>query len=184
MSVIDIRLWDAAGWKGTGFGFRQDGEGLPFIGLHFANPEAGRAIFESWRERFGDVDEYEELRVSIIEGDVPGQRAGYTVHITGDPRNILARAKHDGYEIHSHQILTISRSRRMSPGPGSPYLADFKRAYPDKRQYMIMPVEEQDGAPTPRWELGIQKKVIYFRRVEDVSPDDIDSSVLPPDHPR
>ena len=45
--------------------------GPPILGLGFANEDAARQIFKDWNERYGPRDEFEELRVSIIEGKIP-----------------------------------------------------------------------------------------------------------------
>ncbi|MGD9816387.1 MAG: hypothetical protein AB7F85_11075, partial [Hyphomonadaceae bacterium] len=50
-SVIDLPTWDAATWRGCGY--LQMGHDLPpLMALLFENNEAGRKIFQRWRERF------------------------------------------------------------------------------------------------------------------------------------
>jgi hypothetical protein len=93
---IDVDLWDAAMWRATFFLWVPAKP--PVLGLAFRNKALAREIFEGWRARYGDSDEYEELRVSIVEGDVEGEEHGYSVHVGADPGAALKRLKAAGYE--------------------------------------------------------------------------------------
>jgi hypothetical protein len=66
-SVIDLHLWNRAGWRGTGF-TRSGPNYPPALALLFTDGEAARKIFERWRERFGAVDEQDEIYVAIVRG--------------------------------------------------------------------------------------------------------------------
>ncbi len=72
----------------------------PIMGLVFSGDiEAGKTIFSDWLKRLGRRDAYGELRISIIEGDIPGLEPGYSVHITSDPANTMVRAQVEGKKI-------------------------------------------------------------------------------------
>jgi hypothetical protein len=93
---IDIELWNEAKWLATFFMFSP---GLPpILGLGFLNKEPARKIFEKWHQRYGVRDEFEELRVSIVEGDIKGEDPGYTVHIGADTDNTLKRYREAGFK--------------------------------------------------------------------------------------
>ena len=64
-SVIDARLWDRAGWMEAAYGIF-DPKAPPFLALMFKNRDAAAKIFERWRERFGAMDEEEEIHIGII----------------------------------------------------------------------------------------------------------------------
>jgi hypothetical protein len=49
-----------------------------------------------WNVAFGPVDTDEQIRVAIIEGDIPGKRPGYTVHISPDLDRVLGRPSEAG----------------------------------------------------------------------------------------
>jgi hypothetical protein len=52
LSPIDVALWNCAKWRGIAFG---EVEGAPpLLGIMFENGKLGQAIFETWRERWGD----------------------------------------------------------------------------------------------------------------------------------
>jgi hypothetical protein len=77
--LIDITRWDKAIWKGV---FYMCGASQPpIMALLFLNKEVAIKIFAQWYVRIGRSDDYEEMRISIIEGDVPGEDPGYTVYI-------------------------------------------------------------------------------------------------------
>lgn len=67
--VIDTELWNKARWRGTAV--LSDGQSAPYLGLLFEDREAAIKIFEQWNRDFGHKDIYEEIRISIIEGDIP-----------------------------------------------------------------------------------------------------------------
>lgn len=56
VSVIDVPLWDRAGWQGIGYLVIPGNTSC--MALIFQDQEAAEAIFRRWRERFGPVDEH------------------------------------------------------------------------------------------------------------------------------
>jgi hypothetical protein len=83
-SVIDVHLWNRAGWHGAAFlGFHP---GLPpELALLFTDREAAGKIFSHWRERFGGEDRAEEIYLAIIRGISLQNPAHYRVFITLKP---------------------------------------------------------------------------------------------------
>ena len=43
------------------------------MGLVFDGAKAGQELFSTWLEAAGNEDARDEIRISIIEGDIPGQ---------------------------------------------------------------------------------------------------------------
>src|SRR5690348_2367398 len=138
-SFIDPPTWDAAGWYGTGFLTAPDHSVPPAVVLMFGDGNAARRIFEDLRKRVGAEDEYEELRIAIVEGDIPGEEPGYSVHIGSHIEHILRRAKAAGHEIEPEYIYTFSRINRMNPEEDSPHLGNFKKSYSRHGFYGLMP---------------------------------------------
>ena len=135
--------------------------------------------FRGWHERYGDRDEHEELRVSIIEGDIPGREAGYSVNISTDLDVFIERLRAAGYEYNDDLLWSISRINRMHPAPGSVNLETFKRNVKRNKTYVLVPVvyrSETDVEIIPG--LGILKNKVLFRRVEDVNENDPDIAVM------
>lgn len=180
-SFIDPPTWDAAGWYGVGF--LTPKSDLPAMILMFGDGNAARRIFEGWRKRLGERDVYEELRVAVIEGDIPGLVPGYSVHITTNFEGVERRAKAEGQEITADEFFTFSKVRRMvSPQP-SPLLAKFKASYAGFKSYRLMGAigggPADNGVPTfLRDDLTIIKQWVAFRRAEDIGPTDLDVVAL------
>jgi hypothetical protein len=71
---INVDLWNEARWSGI-LVVQYEGQ-PPMLGLGFLNEKPARQIFEEWHKRYGDRDTFEELRVSIIEGEIKGEHPG------------------------------------------------------------------------------------------------------------
>lgn len=178
---IDLELWDRARWSGAFYMWSDTAD--PVLGLSFADEDAARAIFEGWHERYGASDRYEELRVSIVEGDIPGCEPGYSIQIGTEPDAFISRLHDSGFDYDQDLLMMISRIHRMNPPSDSTNLASFKRHYLDKKRYILAPgVMARGGGPLkPMLDLGIRKGVVHLRRVEDIGSDDLDTAVLAPE---
>jgi len=178
---INVDLWNQAKWRGTLF-LQYDGQ-PPILGLGFLDEKHARQIFEEWHKRYGERDAFEELRISIIEGDIKGELPGYTVHIGIDLENTIKRYKDAGLAIdpENSMFMMVSRLNRMNPGPGSKNLEMFKDLYRHYKTYSLVPaVMKLDGsAVKPMLELGIFKNAIHFRQASEIDPKhDPDAPVL------
>lgn len=176
-SLIDISKWNSAKWTGVAFLVDFSGEEPPGVGLLFENERVGREIFDDWRHRFGSVDEQEEIRLSIIEGEISGKPPGYSVTIGPDAIGILQRAKEEGENV-ANYLLSVNRVHRMSPKPDSPFLAGFKKAYEQHKQFLLMPCFGPASGPKPVFELAIQKRKLHLRQVSDVGENDSDHAIF------
>lgn len=177
-SPIDVDLWNRAKWRATFFLFVADESAPPMLGLAFRDEDAARKIFEGWHERYGDHDEFEELRISIVTWDDEPPGTHYTVHISADPDAAAERFEKYGFEV-GDLLLMISRHNRMEPASSS-NLETFKRHYRMHKTYFLAPgyISEDGQSLKPMPELGIYKGKIAFRRSKDVGPDDPDCVVL------
>jgi SEFIR domain len=178
---IDVELWDEAKWRSTAVLVYPDRP--PVLGLGFLNEEPARKIFEKWHERYGHSDDFEELRVSIIEGDIEGEAPGYTVHLGADFENTIKRYKSAGLAVNrsNAMFMMIGRMCRMNPAPTSKNLQVFKDAYRLHKTYLLIPaVQKPDGSAfKPILELGIFKNTVHFRNVDEIHPPhDPDVAVL------
>jgi hypothetical protein len=160
---IDVELWSEAKWRATFFMFSEASP--PILGLGFLNEEPARKIFQQWHQRYGDRDEFEELRISIIEGEIKGEDRGYSVHIGADLDNTLKRYREAGLKTNNSLLLMVSRLNRMNPPPDSKNLESFKRAYRSRKTYFLIPGTcNGDGSQLrPMMELGIFKNSVHFR---------------------
>jgi hypothetical protein len=178
-SPIDVPLWDKARWVATAFLWAP--EKIPIMALAYLNKEPAEAIFKEWRQRYGKQDRYEELRVAIIEGDIPRKAPGYSVHIGVDWDNLLERYKQAGFTpTEGDHYVTISRVNRMNPQPGATNLASFKDAYREFGGYLLAPATcKRDGSDMHvNFDLTIAKRTLFLRNTEEIGPNDVERAVF------
>ena len=106
--VIDTELWNKASWMGTAI--LSNKKSAPYLGLLFQNRDAAIKIFEQWNKDFGHRDLYEEIRIAVIEGDIPGKEHGYTIHITTNQENLIAKCRKLNVMFLSYKIIPIYMS--------------------------------------------------------------------------
>ena len=174
-SLINVDLWNEAKWRGVGFSGAPNEP--PAVCLAFENEAAGRRVFDDLLRKIGGPrDPSGMLRVAIVEGPVPGEGDGYTVHIGPDRETAMARVmQSQQFEQATEPVLVpfISRLNRM---PASFRLEAFKREAAGHSVWCICPT----GLTTqPDFARRIYVKNVHFRRVEDItSPDDPDAVVV------
>lgn len=150
------------------------------MGIVFSNAEKGRELFRRLVKQFGNTDDIHELRVSIIEGDVPGQRPGYSVHIGPDPDALRALGTFEDVIVDHTTLLLFGQLNRMYPIPGQPNLLQrFKLEFAKHKEFLLAPVTRRaDGQLWVDVELGIIKKSIHFRDLADINEGDVDAAAL------
>ncbi len=177
-NLIDTPRWNDAAWFGVAYGVDPSGRQPPFMGVQFQNQDAGREIFNDWLHRFGSTDEFNEIRVAIIEGDIPDKDPGYSVTIGSDIEGITKRAKQEQQEVDARYIATVTRHHRMNPQLGSPFLTGFKNAYNQIGEYLLLPAFGSQTQPQPDFGLAVRKRKILFRDVVDIDDKDFDSVIF------
>jgi hypothetical protein len=175
-TFIDIEKWDAARWKATAFFHDPSGAQPPYLGIVFDNIEAGRQIFSDWLQRLGSVDQYEELRISIVEGEILGEEPGYSVHLSSDPSHTEEHSRAKGVHLEVETAIVVSRFKRMTPAPESPYLPRFKQDVAKHKRFFLIPVSSE---VKPEFGFAIEKTEIHFRRASEVAKADRDAVIFP-----
>lgn len=180
VSPIDIDLWNKARWKATFYLLPESDSVPPVLGLAFRDKEAGAKIFRGWHERYGNRDEFEELRVSIVEWD--NEPPHYSVHISADIEAAEQRLKSLGFSMSNDLMLMVSRINRMEPTT-SQNLDKFKQLYRRHKTYYLAPgwISEDNLELKPMPELGIFKGKIHFRKASEVGKHDLDMMVVEPE---
>ncbi|AQT69892.1 hypothetical protein STSP2_03092 [Anaerohalosphaera lusitana] len=173
--VIDVSLWNRAGWNGILYVFAA--EAVPVVGLLFDGQDAGRKIFSRWKHNLGENDSRELIRFSIIEGDITSEPDGYSVFIGTNPKAAISRAKTRGYDI-EQQMLCTGRFHRMTPPPESCNLDNFKKEYSKYNSYILAPAIQSSQGPIVLFELGIVKKDVNFLSSDNLKKDHLEYVVL------
>lgn len=174
---IDIELWNQAEWKGVMYVC--DEVHPPWLGFLFRHEEPAKKVFEQWQTRLGRNDSYEEMRLSVVEGDIPGEGPGYTVSISANIDNILKRADDLGLNVPNERVIVIGRRHRMNPTPDSVNLEMFKQAFEHFHCYQLCPAILTPAGVKLLTGYGLLKKEIIFRHVSEISSaNDMDFAVL------
>lgn len=169
-SVIDIHLWDRAGWMGAAYGIVAP-KVPPFMALMFKNRDAAAKIFERWRERFGAVDNEEEIYIGIVRRFSIEHPTHYGMLITskvpvdqGDPRI----------------AMLASRSLTMEPYEDV-NLTGFLDLYKKAGAYLLMPVVMVPGKPPQFIDgLSLLKRSLQVKMATDVGANDLENMFLKP----
>jgi hypothetical protein len=132
ISLINIDLWNRAGWVGTGFATSEEPGHFPYLILMFTDPKAAMQIFAGWQQELGQVDTNERLRVSIVTGIDSDNPAAYRVIISENPS--WSKLK----ESEGKQVIIIARLNTMTPDTSN-NLNRFMDAYRTKKEYLLIP---------------------------------------------
>lgn len=180
-SIIDLDLWNKAGWKAMAYLSDPGLEQPPLVGFVFEDNEVGAEIFRSLRDRFGPVDSSEEIRLSFVSGISTDRPQDYKVHFGTDWSSFSKKLKQAGMNPDESLVMAVSRIHEMNPPADSRTLDVFKHAYAYFGCYGITNFRMEGGRLQPDFKSVIMKKRVYFRLVSDVkSRHDPDSVVLKP----
>jgi hypothetical protein len=169
-SVIDVHLWDRAGWTGAAYG-TLDPRVPPFLALIFRDRHAAEGIFERWAERFGSQDEDEEIHIGIVRRFSDQHPTHYGMVVTSALPRDLAEAQ---------MATMVSRSMTMEPSTDinlERFLGDFAQA----GAYLLMPMVLAPGQ-TPQLikERYLLKRTLHVKLAAEVEPHDPENSFLGP----
>lgn len=169
-SVIDVHLWDRAGWTGAAYGI-VDPKAPPFLALMFKDREAAATIFERWRDRFGTADKDEEIHIGIIRRFSAEHPTHYGMVVTSKIPVDLAES---GF------ATMVSRSLTMEP-PDDVNLARFLDFFEKAGAYLLMPMVLAPGQqPQLIKELYLLKRTVHVKMASQVGPHDLENMFLGP----
>ena len=164
-SVIDVHLWDRAKWLGAAYG-DVGPHAPPWFGLMFTDGDAGTRIFERWRERFGDVDEDEEIYIGIIRKFSAENPTHYAMIVTS--------------KLQDDERLSMVASRTHIMHPTNDVnLSRFLIAYRRSGAYLLMPaIYSGSGAPSFLRDLALMKRSLSVKDAVDITAADVESAHL------
>lgn len=139
------------------------------MALIFENADKGRELFRSWTEKNGNCDDLEEIRITFVEGEIPGVKPGYSIHIGPDPENSLVRATAEGVSLDAPPLALMGPIRRMDFADGTePMLPLFKELFLKHGEFLFAPAcPRQDGRQWIDLQYGIVKHAVHFTRIEE-----------------
>lgn len=167
-SVIDVHLWDSAKWVGAAYG-RFHPKDPPFLGLMFEDREAAIAIFQRWRDRFGAVDENEEIYIGILRRISAEHPTHYGMVMTSDVSVT---------PLDSSVAMMMARSLIMEP-PSDVNLDRFLSSFESEGSYLLIPLVLAPGrSPEPIRELSLVKRRLSTKVLSQVGEHDIEAGFL------
>lgn len=182
-TMIDIDTWNKATWRGAGFliGYND----LPTLLLPFINEEHAKRIFSDWIKLVGKDDRDDDIRIALIEGDVPDEKKGYYIVISSNLDGVVKRAEERGFSLHDLMIMNFSRIIRANPTDNFKVFNLFKEAYLKYKEYYLIPaiIDEKNQRIKPLSDLSIHKRKLLYRNIKDIDENDEDAMVLAKDKP-
>ncbi len=173
-SLIDLPLWEKAGWVGVGYALTPDLSEPPILALAFRNEEAARTIFTQWQAKLGTVDQEEQLRVTLITGVAQERPSSYSIVIGSNFPMPSTPA--------FHHFVCVSRSHRMDV-VDSRNLDSFLARYERIGGYWLAPAKFVSESQLPEFffDLSIAKRSLRVLPAWKLGRNDPDSAGLRPD---
>ena len=176
VSPIDVRKWDSAKWRAVFFMTMPDEDAPPILALTFMEREPAIAIFQGWRERFGEHDPDNALRISILTGVRLSNPHAYAV-IVGPNVKIVRGSQNSTVGFVSRiNIMTPNDSRNLDA-----FLSEYRR----HGRFVLASAHLPDltSIPNPMLETVLGKYHLEVRPAWQVSENDPDSIALDLDDP-
>lgn len=169
-SVIDLHLWNRAGW--TGAAFADWGPAYPpAIALMFTDEDAARKIFKRWRERFGEIDKGDDIYIAIVRGISAEHPAHYRVLIT-------SRLPSEDDRSGTQSLMVASRIQTMH-AESDANLTHFLGAYGRSQAYLLVPaILREEGPPQFVMELAILKRKLSVKKAAEVGEHEVEMMAL------
>lgn len=171
-SLIRHSLWDKASWGGTAFLVALDEPHPSYLALIFENGEAGKKIFNLWRQSIGTIDDENYLRVSIVQGFNKKRPNDYRVLIGSNPKKNRSGPRFSSFIYRIHEMESTSPKK----------LNLFIEDYQDFGKYILIPATADSVGynmnPDFFPQLGIGKVDLNFRKAWKIGLNDIDGAAI------
>ncbi|AZG78179.1 hypothetical protein [Methylocystis rosea] len=177
VSPIDARKWDAAKWRAVFYMCAPTTDMIPVLGLAFAERDPAVAIFRAWRERFGDRDTDNKLRIAIITGINISNPAAYAVIVGPNMDRVRSTARNNIVGFVSRvNVMTPKDSRNLDL-----FVSEFQR----KGRYKLVPtyIPSLEAGPSEILGSGLEKADLVVRPAWTIGENDPDSCALNLDDP-
>ena len=179
ISFVRNRLWDRATWRSTQYLMTHEGDYPPGIALVFEDKDAGRELFQHWRDRLGESDEHDRLRIAIIRGVDRSEPHAYRITIGTD----LGAFPMDS--AGAPRFVNTPVRIRTESVLASEVLDRFVDTYERLGTYFLVPATpDAEGQLDIGWDLRLFKRKLFVRPAWEIGPEDLDSvAILDDDDP-
>jgi hypothetical protein len=171
VSPIDVRKWDAAKWRAVLFMTVPGADVPPIMALAFADRDPAIAIFQGWRERFGEHDPDNALRISIMTGVHLSNPHAYAVIVGPNVKSVRGSQNNMVGFISRINIMTPKDSRNLDA-----FLSEYRR----HGRFVLASAHLPDlsGTPEPLLDVVLGKYHLDVRPAWTVSENDPDNVAL------
>lgn len=193
---INIKKWNAAGWKGMVYILSPDSSAPPILGFLYRNYEAAKQIFVEWKKNYKGVSVDDYLKITYIIPPLPkncyvnsdpekNYGKGYFVYLGVNEEKVIERAITGGYPLENLLIATISRYIWVDEYNGIRNRELFFQQLKKFGRYTIIPIgiiDENkpfsDNNIISEYGYEIEMKNAYCKRGIDIGENDSCKSVL------
>lgn len=174
-SLINIALWDRAGWRALVYLLDPELDRPPLLALGFTDPETARSIFKGWLGKLGRVDIDDRLRLSIVTGVDKRHPHSYKAVIGMNP-------KFPSEDFAGRRLVLVSRICQMDP-PDSKNLDGFLGRFKRVGRYFLLPASWPQDTEQPEvfFDLAIGKRELRVCPAWQLSENDPDAIAIEPD---
>ncbi|HCG5919273.1 TPA: hypothetical protein NJ048_004435 [Vibrio parahaemolyticus] len=167
-TIIDLDLWNKAGWKAMSTIVDPSFQSPPVLGFVFGDNQVGDKIFHRLKKQFGYSDHKNEIRVSVIHGISKSRPQDYKVHFGSDWESMVEKLEAAGLEPDESMIMSLSRIHEMNPNNDTS-MAMFKSSFEYFNEFYITNVimDKKKGL-RPSHQNMIKMTNINFRTKDEV----------------
>ena len=153
--------------------------------ISFIHEEYAAKIFTDWIATVGRDDKNDDIRVALVEGDIPGEENGYYVIIGSNIDEALKRAEKQEIPSAEMLLLNVSRIIRANPTDNLLIFNMFKQDYQKAGEYILMPaiIDERSRQIKHLPQYSIHKRKLIYRDIKDINEHDEDAILLAKNKP-
>lgn len=170
-SIIDVELWNQAGWKGMAYISEANNLMPPLACFIYKDEQAGERIFRNLREQFGRFDESEEIRLSFVKDPTDEYPHRYVVHFGSSREVLFTKLESYGLVPVDTLLMVVTRLLPIDIAGDPKSLAAFRRSYEALGVYGITNALSDGAGYKPCMENIIGKHHVHFREKEEVLAD-------------
>lgn len=177
-TIIDLDLWDKAGWKAMSTIVDPAFQSPPVLGFVFGDNQVGDTIFHRLKKRFGYSDYKNEIRVSVIHGISKSRPQDYKVHFGSNWESMFEKLESTGLNPDETMIMSLSRIHEMNP-KNDTSMAMFKSSFEYFKEFYITNVimDKKNGLQPSNRNM-IKMTNIQFRTRDEVMADEQDPDAI------
>lgn len=151
-NVINFQQWAEAGWAGVTC-VNLDSHPFPVLGLRFKNIKIGISIFKQWKYYFGEDDQQDAIRISIIRGIDKNNPLRFVFHITQRDNTF------DVDEYHRKSFDLNSFANMINPD-STDMIESFINNFEGK-EYALAPEPDTSDEAMPIMTYAIRKRTFH-----------------------